>query len=291
MSNNIFQLIFSESDNIFITDLNANYGHYRQLIVRNNTTEIRNFFCINPIAGNLRQKSEVKAYRNFLFESDAMPIDQQISLLPKIAELGIVASAVFSAGKSIHFIVSCSDELKLGEPGSESANERYRAIWLGLCRILTEVGLNVDKSNKNPVNLSRMANADRNGSLQTLLYTGNLVNSEFLNSVAITYNKPIRVVSSIGAKTLQEFEELLEQPQHSHIRTYLKYPTWINREHGNYPMLFRLTTWAIDEVGVPLETFITYFEKHTLTHLLNKQYHKDWKKPIYDAYYHKKGLL
>lgn len=287
MSNNGFNLIFSETDNIFITDLTAESGHYRQLIVRNNTTEVRNFFCINPIAGNIRRKSEITAYRNFLFEDDHTPIEQQVALLPKIAELGIVATAVFSAGKSIHYIVSCSDELKLGKPGSESANERYRAIWLGLCRILTESGLNVDKSNKNPVNLSRMANAQRNGNVQTLLYTGNLVNSEFLYSVSVTLKKHVKIVSDVKVETLQDFENLLNQPQHSNIRLYLKFPTWVNAKNGNYPMLFRLATWAIDETGAPLETFIAYFEKHTLKYLIEKQYFKDWKKPIYDAYYHK----
>lgn len=286
----LFKLIFAETDNIYITDLNAEFGHSRPSIIKNTDGEARNFFCINPLKSNIRRKSEIAAYRNFLVEDDSTPIDTQLALMPKLASLGMIAGATFSGGKSIHYIVSCSDDLQLGEPGSDSANEKYRAIWLGIAKILSDNGINVDSSNKNPAGLSRMPGSYRGNVQQTLVYTGNLVSSEFLQSLAVNTVRKPKTVSNVDIASLEQLETVLNQIQHSNLRMYLRHPTWVNEHAGNYHSIFKIACWAIDELGLPLNLFESYFAKYTLTFLLKAKYYKDWQKPIYDAYKHK-GLL
>jgi len=286
----LFELIFAENDNIFLSNLDDSHGHSNAIIVRNNTTEQRTYFCINPLKANIRRKSEIAAYRNFLVEDDITPIDEQLALLPKLASLGMIAGATFSGGKSIHYIVSCSDDLNLGEPGSDSANEKYRSIWIGLAKILSDNGINIDNSNKNPAGLSRMPGSYRGNVQQTLVYTGNLVSSEFLHSLAINTVRKPKTVSNVDVTNLEQLEALLSQIQHSNLRMYLRHPTWVNEHAGNYHSIFKLACWAIDELGLPLNLFEAYFAKYKLTFLLKAKYYKDWQKSNYDAYKHK-GMI
>lgn len=286
----LFKLIFAETDNIFLSNLDDSHGHSNQIIVHNNTNEQRTYFCINPLRASIRRKSEIKTFRNFLFEDDHNPIDVQLALLPKIASLGMIAGATFSGGKSIHYIVSCSDDLNLGEPGSDIANEKYRAIWLGIAKILSDNGINVDSSNKNPAGLSRMPGSYRGNVQQTLVYMGNLVSSEFLQSLAVNTIRKPKTASNVDIANLEQLETVLNQIQHSNLRMYLRHPTWVNEHAGNYHTIFKLACWAIDELGLSLNLFESYFAKYTLTFLLKAKYYKDWQKPIYDAYKHK-GLV
>jgi hypothetical protein len=288
-------LLFDNDDKIFLA--NVDYAGTCDEFVGNvysATAELlkkpRNFFCINPVKGQRRLKSEVKAYRNFLFESDNNPIEQQFSMLPKLAQLGIIRTATFSGSKSIHYVVSCADDLNLGEAGSDAAEARYKAIWLGLAQIFESQGLSIDKSNKNPAVLSRIPGAFRDDAEQRLLHTGNLVDAAFLQSVAVELKERPRLIAAECVASYEELERRLAKPQHSRLNMYIKYPAWINESNGNYPMLYRLTLWAADEVGATPETFAPYLEKHLLPHLKAKNYFKDWYLPVEHAF-RSKGML
>jgi len=290
-------LLFSDDDRIFICNVDE-HGTTNEFV--GNVAEVqqaltimpRNFYCINPVKNNRRTKSELARYNSFLFESDSLPIEQQFAMLPKIVELGIVRMATYSGGKSIHYIVSAADDLQIGEPGSDTAEARYKNIWLGLASILTSAGLEVDRSGKNPAVLSRLPGMFRAGNnLQTLLHNGNLINSKFLRGNALNINNANKGVRTENFVTsYEQLEALLNDPKHHNLALNLKYPNWINERNGNYNEILKKTYWAIDEVGATYETFLAYFEKYTVPHLKAKNYHDNWEIGIYHAF-KKKGLV
>ncbi len=117
------------------------------------------FFSINPIAlgkDNMpveqwhketigrRADCNVTSFRNFLVEMDKMPLEQQDQY---ISEIGMpYSTAVYSGGKSIHYIISLETPLS-GAPKYKKTVERiYRAVGKNY----------VDISNKNPSRLSRL---------------------------------------------------------------------------------------------------------------------------------------
>lgn len=283
--------IFPPSDKIFLTDLNVEGGHFRQLVCIPAESEERSFFCINPIRGTRRLKDQISNYRNFLFESDNMPLLDQYKLAEDLRQSGLVSMATYSGSKSIHFIISAADTLKFGEPGSDEANDRYRRTWLGLERLLREFGMtSIDQTNKNPVTLSRMPGHMRGEVEQTLLYTGPLQTAEFLQSLTVEA-KQNNIVPTSKVHNFEELEQALEAPKHAKLKLALQYPAnFLNANNGNYPLLFRYAAWLIDETNAPLESAINYFQKYFVPHLEAKSYFKDWQKPIVDAYRHK-GVL
>lgn len=288
---NALKHIFTESDKVFSCDLNSEGGTFRTQICQPDNIQPRNFFCINPIRGQRRLKDQIAAYRNFLFESDTMPIADQYLLANDLKQSGLVSMATFSGTKSIHFVVSAADNLNLGEPGSDAANERYKRIWLGLAKQLQELGLSgIDQSNKNPVTLSRMPGAMRGEVEQSLLYTGPLQTSDFLYTIALPERQQeLRPTSNVNS--FLELEEVLKKRKHEKLRMAIQHPgTYINNHNGNYPLLFRYAAWLIDETNAPLDAALSYFEKYFVPHLHAKAYFKDWKKPIIGAYRHK-GVL
>lgn len=289
-------LLFAESDKIFICNVDST-GTYNEFV--GTTKEVaaelnrkpRNFFCINPVKGQRRLKKEVKRYTNFLIESDTTELEKQFELLPKLADLGIIRTATFSGGKSIHFVISCTDDLSLGEPGSEQAEQAYKQIWQGLANIFGQAGLDVaDHSNKNPVTLSRLPGQFRGETKQKLLNTGNLVTAEFLQSIAIRNVKQTYVQATERAASVKDLEARLNSPEHGRLAMQIKYPAWVSANAGNYPNLLRLSLWCIDEVGATPDTLLPYFEKYLVPHLHARNYHKDWQLPVIHAF-RMKGLL
>lgn len=289
------KLLFDENDKLYVSNLTTTNGPYQQLVASLDSLAEqslnRELFCINPIKG-IRNKENVAAYVNFMFESDNMPLAAQFELLPKIIELEIVRTITFSGGKSLHLIVSCADDLVLGEPGSDTANERYRAIWLGLERMLNTIGfVNIDKSNKNPVGLSRLPGATRsNGIVQELLYTGKLVPSAFLHSVAVQLARKAVNVKTQFTGDLAAFEALLKKPEHAKFASFIQCPGWVQTGDGNHPMIFRLVCWAHDEFNLSFDMFVAVFAKYVEPVFHARGYHKDWRSKVYGAYMQKGWL-
>lgn len=289
-------LLFDTNDKIFVANVDE-FGTKHEFI--GNVFEVeqalldkpRSFFCISPLRGQRRQKSEISRYTNFMFESDSTPLAQQFALLPTIMELGIVRAATYSGGKSIHFLVSALDDLQIGEPGSEAADIRYKAIWTGIANSISQTGLIIDTAGNNAVTLSRIPGQFRDGTEQTLLYTGTLVESSFLQNIAINKVKAPKAENSLSSvKNIEELEQRLNSPNHSKLASYIKYPSWISRNSGNYPMLLRLSLWAIEEAGATSDTLLPVFEKYLQPHLHNNQYYKDWQVPVIHAL-RMKGML
>jgi hypothetical protein len=120
------------------------------------------FFTINPlIKGRTRAGSNVKRYRNLLFEQDNGTIQEQGELIFK-SQLPY-STLVHSGGKSIHAIVSLAFDID---------RIQYDAMWLAIDAALKKSGMIADKACKDPARFSRSPNAIRdNGNKQKLAKT------------------------------------------------------------------------------------------------------------------------
>lgn len=130
-----------------------------------------------------RADCNVVKYRNFLVEMDGPTIQEQKAL---VRRSGLPwTTAVWSGGKSIHFITSLEDPLP------DAA--RYEAYWRCIEAALRGVGAEVDAKCKNPSRLSRAANSYRadKGQTQLLLRVRERVpNAEFLRWAASMGARP-----------------------------------------------------------------------------------------------------
>ena len=111
----------------------------------------------NALDGEGVRNENVVSFKFALVESDAMPIDEQISMYRKL-ELPI-AALVHSGHKSVHAIVRVD---------ADSFDE-YRKRVTFLYDFLAARGVKVDTQNRNPSRLSRMPGVTRNGQMQKLL--------------------------------------------------------------------------------------------------------------------------
>lgn len=120
------------------------------------------YFTINPLVkGRTRAGSNVKRFRNFLFEMDENTIPEQVELI-KQSKLPY-STLVFSGSKSIHSIVSLAIDVDRIE---------YDALWKAISAALLKNGIKADSACKDPARLSRCPNAIRdNGKEQRLIKT------------------------------------------------------------------------------------------------------------------------
>lgn len=111
----------------------------------------------NPLDGNGVKNENVTEYRYALVESDALPINEQYSLI-KALELP-VAVLVHSGGKSLHAIV------RIGA----STYDDYRKRVDYLYEVCKKNGLKLDTQNRNPSRLSRMPGVKRGENYQYIV--------------------------------------------------------------------------------------------------------------------------
>jgi len=81
----------------------------------------KQFFSINPVKriNDNRKRDNIAVMKNFLFESDTMPIEDQKQLLKK--NKGVISMATFSGNKSIHFIIQVLD--------MPTTIDEYHYVW------------------------------------------------------------------------------------------------------------------------------------------------------------------
>jgi hypothetical protein len=145
------------------------------------------FFCINPLDSKdnnptqewhsahspRRADCNVTKFRNILIEMDNIELEVQLNL---IKESGLpFTTAVYSGGKSIHFIISLETAL--------TSKDEYTALVCKVYKALNFIRPGaVDKANKNPSRLSRLANSLRKDKIkiQKLLVLGSRVKNKIL---------------------------------------------------------------------------------------------------------------
>ena len=113
---------------------------------------------VNPMNGNGISDQDVKVCRNALVESDDMPIKDQERMLFEM-NLPIVC-ITNSGGKSLHAIV------RIDADGRNHYQDRVRYMH----EECEKTGLLIDKANKNPSRLTRLAGVERGDSEQTLMH-------------------------------------------------------------------------------------------------------------------------
>jgi len=126
------------------------------------------FFSVNPLSGS-RKDDNVTAYRNFLFELDTGE-DPQVQLA-RVKQTGLpFSTAIWSGGKSVHFIVAIDD----WEEGIVS-KDVYKAVWKSIYNKMKGFGVEFDRATSNPSRLTRFPGVVREGkgTRQTVLETWN----------------------------------------------------------------------------------------------------------------------
>jgi len=271
--NSQLKALFNETDYVCWGDL-KNYN-----ITPASEVGECNFFSINPIHGKLdfdhhkkdyykefkprRADKNVTSFRNFLFEFDSISLTEQEAILEKIKKH--VTTIVYSGSKSYHAIVSLN--FCLGGVHTENGIQHYKQIWRRLAAYINQLhGSSViDESCKNPSRLSRIAGAIReNGNEQALTHIGSRLNlTEFNNllSQCPTINSmssAAGIPSNIDIKNLNAFMAVCPEG----LLNELKFCPWADSA-GMYPIIFRLTKWAIDSTQVPKEILLEFMESHT----------------------------
>ena len=113
---------------------------------------------VNPMNGAGVNDSDVAACRNALVESDDMPLKDQERML---FEMNMpILCITNSGGKSLHAIV------KIDADGRNHYADRVRYMH----EECEKAGMSVDKANKNPSRLTRLAGVERGDREQTLLH-------------------------------------------------------------------------------------------------------------------------
>jgi len=151
--NNFYNLLFDESDHVCYThDVQGTVVYKRNNNIRLST----NYFCINALDGNIdhnptkeyhranrarRARVNVIKHRNILLEMDMLTTTEQKELINRFGFPW--STAVYSGGKSIHFILSLDEPLLPPE---------YDALVKRIHRLF---GGNLDKACKDPSRLSR----------------------------------------------------------------------------------------------------------------------------------------
>lgn len=114
---------------------------------------------VNPMDGHGISDENVATCRNALVESDDMPLKEQERML---FELNLpIACITASGGKSLHAIV------RIDADGRNHYADRVRYLHAECER----AGMTIDRANKNPGRLTRLAGCERDGLVQRLMHT------------------------------------------------------------------------------------------------------------------------
>lgn len=111
----------------------------------------------NPVDGSGVKNENVTAFRHVLIESDDMDLEKQIEIYKRL-ELPI-SCLTLSAGKSVHALVKVEAE------SYEEYKERVKRIF----QACEDQGLTIDRQNRNPSRLTRLAGCERGDKQQSLL--------------------------------------------------------------------------------------------------------------------------
>jgi len=268
-------------------------------------------FCVNPLSvtnanpnpeGSRRHSQNVAAYRNFLLESDSMTLQQQRSIIPVLAEVMPIRSIVYSGSKSFHFLISVSDELWCGKPGSPEAAALYKQYWKGLEQLATTTiqqaleappDVVFDQSTKDVVRLARLPNGvrtfsdDRPPTKQEIVYEGPLATADQIIALAaeVSMAKHGPVTTADPTMSVAAFErELRVKTSLQWLRKKLEEPeAWASSE-GMYHELFKLALWACDSTGVPYNTLELYLQKKVYPAIIRTGYARNVSIGAFNAY-------
>lgn len=166
-------ILFDEHESTCFTNIPQGTDVFSVFSSFNKRTE---FVCLNSLnaskdnqpskpwhstATPRRADCNVTCFRNFLFECDVGSIEEQLNRFSEIRFP--FSTAVFSGGKSVHFVLSFDTPLS-------NASE-YNQVAVRLMNKLSSLGVPIDTSTKNPSRLTRLGGAFRQDTdkIQTIL--------------------------------------------------------------------------------------------------------------------------
>jgi hypothetical protein len=267
---------------------------------------LANQFCVNPLQsvnnnpnpeGSRRHGSNVIRYRNFLLESDTLPLEIQYDLIPALAEVIPIRTIVYSGSKSLHYLISVSDDLNCN-----NNPELYKQYWKGLEQLATETVKKLlpsapsaifDQSTKDVVRLARLPNGirnftdDRPSTLQKVVYEGSLITAEELAILAakvpLTIYKSTMKVASVS--NVKEFErELKVRTSLQWLKSKLENPEDWAKSEGMYHEMFKLALWCADLTNVNYPTLEAYLQQKIYPTIKSTGYTRDVTAGAFNAY-------
>lgn len=135
-----------------IPESNASYKDQYCTTPTNNSTD--QFEVLNPLMeGETRKDENVSTRRNFIFEIDDLPLDEQKKIAKKLSEEHIINRIVYSGSKSLHMRVTVAQAI--------ASKEEYKFIWKQLNAKYFDG--HADKACANPARLTRKLGGIRQG--------------------------------------------------------------------------------------------------------------------------------
>ena len=316
------KLLFNENDNVYICGQHNGERYECPRLVKmcfadQDLLQEHQFYAINPLStnncnvkpdgsrGSYRASINVITFKNFLLESDTLPIELQIELIKYLNAHIPIRLATFSGSKSVHLIISVADTLF--SSSVKDPVQMYKQVWQGLADKATEVTKTFllecsieaplkifDSATKDPARLSRLPGAMRGEVEQRVLHTGALVASEDL----LALSAEIKLKQYDGTKAtvdtstdLATFERRLRSTQSlSFLRDRLEYPDRWAASANMYTELFKYALWCLDATSVPFNVLDAYLSKKVYPSILAKGYPRDPRVGVLAAYEYK-GLL
>jgi len=274
-------------------------------------TEVRSaeFFCVNPLSSvdveykddenrrymtPRRADMNVSKFRNFIFEMDTLSLEQQLILLEKCNIKW--SSIVYSGGKSYHAILSLDEPLS--GCYTKDGIMAYKAVWKQISAYIEAIGAGlgykcpiIDASGKNPSRFTRFPEFHAKDRLkQDIVHIGERLSEIKFQSLLqkcpiIFTSKIIKRNSEVECESLEDFYKLCPES----LLRQIKFPFWV-QEAANYPELYRLTLWAIDDMMIEQQIWEEVCEKHIFPRFAEAGYPEDrWKTAISHAY-NSKGM-
>jgi hypothetical protein len=319
----VFLKIFEPSDLVYVTEKFENDRYLNPKLIPASTIplDMQVQFCIQPLnkynknekgAKSIRAGINISNYRNFLFESDKILLEEQLEITPKLFEEFPIRLATYSGSKSIHYIISLSDTLISGQAGLDCNNNLYKMYWKGLetvlsskiASLLSSSDLNdtfkenpsliFDQSTKDPVKLSRVPGAFREISgkrvEQKIIQEGELAFSENIIELASklefnNYLKQNERKASLKNLDVQSFQSILKAKSSLHwLKHKLENPEQWASNSGMYHELFKLALWSLDATGVSYETLNSYMNINIYPTLKTIGYPRNPSLGVFNAY-------
>lgn len=236
-----------------------------------------------------RADMNVSSFRNFVFEMDGLPLEEQKALLEATSLPW--ATVTFSGSKSLHAILSLSRPLEAQVHTFEGLQE-YKRVWRMITgyidKIAKEIGVRapdipsvIDGSCQNASRFTRYPNSIRpkKGTLQEVLSIGDRMSPESFDDLLtkcptvhisdyeyINLNRP--------EKLMEDEEEFIAVAPRKLWLDYIKYTTW-GAPEGAYKWIFRICMWAIDDLNASQELVTSLVDRYVIPRLKYKHGYYD----------------
>ena len=264
------------------------------------------FYCVNPLASvdvghnqkphysymkPRRADINVSQFRNFVFEIDELPLEQQIKVIEE-CDINFTA-IVYSGGKSYHCLI-CLEE-GLGGNHTQNGIDNYKTIWMRIAAKInaTSVKLGfgdkvVDPSCVNPSRFTRYPEFHSEGRKKQIVMSvsDKRFSTDDFNDLLQTCPEIVPLGRSKAVErgevgSMSEFWKVASQG----LKNAVRYPVWAKASAGLYPEALKIVLWAIDETQVDKDTLVSLFEKSVFRQYEEVGYPSEkWYTAIDDAY-------